>query len=184
MTNNSWGVELSPTAQMMANYSTELATLGPGHTELDAFKNVYINYMNQHNMKWWLGIDLIMDDESVLTYQTPGYNSTHYTPASGMAKSYEAEFGPAFNFIEQNAGPNFQGYMFEQAYTNGVVWLHNRTHYAIAEKAGIGWQNTNRHRGVNVLMGTNPNGTNISPLPTPLQRVGLLNELVVEIYGK
>ena len=112
MTNNRWGVLLSPTAYMIESYPTELATLGPGHTQLDTFKNVYVNYMDQHHIKWWLGIDLVMADESVLTYQTPGYNSTNYTPASGMAKSYESEFGPAFDFIEHNCSANFQGYTF------------------------------------------------------------------------
>jgi hypothetical protein len=184
MTNNSWGVVLTPTAQMIESYPRELATLGPGHTEMDTFKNVYVSYMDQHHIKWRLGIDLVIDDESVLTYQTPGYNSTHYTPASGMATSYESEFGPAFDFIEHNCSANFQGYMFEQAYSNGVVWLHNRTHYSVSEKDWSGWHNDTDSRGVNFLMGTNHNGTDISPMPTPLQRVGLLNEVVTEIYNQ
>jgi hypothetical protein len=182
MTNNSWGVELTPTAQMIESYPSELATLGPGHTEMDTFRNVYASYMDQHHIKWWLGIDLIMDDESVLTYQTPGYNSTHYTPASGMATSYEAEFGPAFDFIEHNCSANFQGYMFEQAYTNGVIWLHNRTKYAVVEKSWDCWRYTNADdRGVNTLMGTTANGSNI--LYTPLQRIGMLDGLIIEIYS-
>ena len=184
MTNNSWGVVLTPTAQMIERYPSELAALGPGHTEMDTFKNVYVNYMDQHHIKWWLGIDLIMDDESVLTYQTPGYNSTHYTPASGMATSYESEFGPAFDFIEHNCSTNFQGYMFEQAYTNGVTWLHNRTNYSVSEKDWSGWNNNTDSRGVNVLMGTNADGTDISPMPTPLQRVGMLDGLIVEIFNQ
>jgi hypothetical protein len=184
MTDNGWSMVLSPTAQMIENYPSELATLGPGHTEMDAFKNTYVSLMDKNHIKWWLGIDVMMADESVLTYQTPGYNSTHYTPASGMATSYESEFGPAFDFIEHNCSANFQGYSFEQAYTNGVVWLHNRTKYSISEKDWSGWHNDTDSRGVNVLMGTNPNGTDISPMPTPLQRVGLLNEIVIEIYNQ
>jgi hypothetical protein len=101
-----------------------------------------------------------------------------------MATSYEAEFGPAFDFIEHNCSANFQGYMFEQAYSNGVIWLHNRTHYSVSEKDWSGWHNDTDSRGVNVLMGTNPNGTDISPMPTPLQRVGLLNQVVIEIYNQ
>jgi hypothetical protein len=99
-----------------------------------------------------------------------------------MATSYESEFGPAIDFIEHNCSANFQGYTFEQAYSNGVMWLHNRTKYCVSEKNwdAWGWPNTDS-RGVNTLMGTTPNGTNI--LYTPLQRIGMLDELVIEIYS-
>ena len=179
---NGWSVDLSPTSEMMKSYPSELATLGPGHTQMDTFKKVYVDLMDKYHIKWWAEIPLTMDDESVLTYQTPGYNSTHYTPASGMAKSYESEFGPAIDFIEHNCSANFQGYTFEQAYTNGVAWLHNRTSYSVSEKDWSGWHNETDSRGVNVLMGTNANRTDISPMPTPLQRVGLLDEVVIELF--
>ena len=182
MVNNGWSMVLIPTASMMESYPTELAMLGPGHTQMDTFKKTYVDLMDKNHMKWWLGIDSIMDDESVLTYHTPGYNSTHYTPASGMVTSYESEFGPALDFIEHNCSANFQGYSFEQAYTNGVVWLHNRTSYRVSEKDWSGWHNNTDSRGVNVLMGTNANGTDISPMPTPLQRVGLLDEVDIELF--
>ena len=162
--------------------STELATLGPGHTQMDAFKNTYVALMDKYHVKWWLEISDMMSDQSKLTYQTPGYDSKYYSPTSGMAKSYESVFGPALDFIDHNCSTNFQGYSFEQAYTNGVVWLHNRTKYSVSEKDWSGWNNNKDSRGVNVLMGTNPNGTDISPMPTPLQRVGLLNEVVVELF--
>ena len=125
----------------------------------------------------------MMNDQSKLTYRTPGYDSPYYTPTSGMAKSYESTFGPALDFIEHNCSENFQGYSFKQAYTNGVSWLQNRTNYSVSEKDWSGWHNNTDSRGVNVLMGTNPNGTDISPMPTPLQRVGLLNEVVVELFN-
>jgi len=182
--NNGWGITLAPTSEMMKAYPSELATLGPGHTQMDDFKRIYVDLMDRNHIKWWLEISLIMDDQSVLTYRTPGYNSTYYNPASGMAKSYEAEFGPAFDFIEHNCSANFQGYTFEQAYTNGVVWLHNRTQYAVAEKDWSGWYNNRDHSGVNVLMGTNPDGTDITPMPTPLQRIGLLDALIIEVYDQ
>ena len=40
MASNGWSMELSPTSYMLYSYPTELATLGPGHTQLDAFKNI------------------------------------------------------------------------------------------------------------------------------------------------
>ncbi|MGZ4865046.1 MAG: hypothetical protein ACXV39_10500 [Halobacteriota archaeon] len=184
MVNNGWSMELSPTSYMLYSYPTELATLGPGHTQMDAFKNTYVALMDKYHMKWWLEISDMMNDQSKLTYQTPGYTSLNYTPTSGMAKSYESTFGPALDFIEHNCSTNFQGYSFEQAYTNGVVWLHNRTNYSVSEKDWSGWQNNKDSHGVNVLMGTNLNGTDISPMPTPLQRVGLLDEVVVELFNQ
>jgi hypothetical protein len=33
-------------------------------------------------------------------------------------------------------------------------------------------------------MGTNPDGTDIKPMPTPLQRIGLLDALIVEVYDQ
>jgi len=182
LVNNGWGMELGVTSYMLYSYPTELATLGPGHTQMDAFKNTYVSLMDKYHMKWWLEISDMMNDQSKLTYQTPGYNSSYYKPPSGMATSYESEFGPALDFIEHNCSANFQGYSFEQAYTNGVVWLHNRTKYSVSEKDWSGWNNNKDSRGVNVLMGTNANGTDISPMPTPLQRVGLLDEVVIELF--
>jgi hypothetical protein len=184
MADNGWSMELGVTSYMLYSYPTELATLGPGHTQMDAFKNTYVALMDKYHMKWWLEISDTMNDQSKLTYQTPGYDSPYYKPASGMATSYEAMFGPALDFIEHNCGTNFQGYSFEQAYTNGVAWLHNRTKYIVSEKDWSGWQNNTDSRGVNVLMGTNPNGTDISPMPTPIQRVGLLNEVVIELFNQ
>ena len=87
-------MELSPTSYMLYSYPKELATLGPGHTELDTFKNTYVALMDKYHMKWWLEISDMMNDQSKLTYQTPGYNSTYYTPTSGMAKSYESSLVP------------------------------------------------------------------------------------------
>jgi hypothetical protein len=137
--------------------------------------------MDKLGIKWWLGIDLIMVDESMLTYRTPGQDSAYYTATGGMATSYEALCGPAFDFIEHQCGTNFQGYMFEQAYSNGVQWLHDRTPYCVSEKNWDGWRYTNDdNRGVNTLLGTKPDGTDI--LYTPLQRIGMLDELVIEIY--
>ena len=181
---NGWGLELCPTAYMLYSYPKELTTLGPGHTEMDDFKNTYVALMDKYNIKWWLDISDAMNAQDLLTYQTPGYDSSFYKPASGMATSYESSFGAALDFIEHYCNKNFQGYSFEQAYTNGVIWLHNRTHYSVSEKDWNGWQNNLDSRGVNVLMGTNANGTDINPMPTPLQRVGLLNELVIEIFNQ
>jgi hypothetical protein len=182
LTENGWGMVLSPTAYMLYSYPKEVATFGAGHTQMDDFKNTYVALMDKYKIRWWLDLSDIMANESLLTYQTPGYSSVHYKPASGMATSYESAFGAALDFIEQNCSANFQGYSFEQAYTNGVIWLHNRTYYTVSEKDWSGWHNETDSRGVNVLMGTNPDGTDISPMPTPLQRVGMLNELVVEIF--
>jgi hypothetical protein len=184
MVQNGWGMELYITDYMMISYPTELATLGPGHTQMDAFKNTYVSLMDKLGMKWWLECSDMTSNQSLLTYRTPGYDSPYYKPASGMATSYESSFGPALDFIEHNCSTNFQGYTFEQAYTNGVMWLHNRTNYGVSEKDWSGWRDNNDDRGVNVLMGTNPDGTDISPMPTPLQRVGLLDELVVEIFDE
>ncbi len=126
MVQNGWDMELGPTSYMLSSYPRELATLGAGHTQMDAFKNTYVALMDKTGMKWWLEISDVMDDQSILTYQTPGYDSPYYKPASGMATSYESSFGAALDFIEHNCSTNFQGYTFEQAYTNGVMWLHNR----------------------------------------------------------
>jgi hypothetical protein len=167
---------------MLYSYPKELATLGAGHTQMDDFKNTYVALMDKYHIKWWLEISDAMDAQSLLTYQTPGYDSVHFKPASGMVRSYESSLGAAFDFIEHNCSANFQGYSFEQAYTNGVTWLHNRTKYSVSEKDWSGWHDNLDSRGVNVLMGTNADGTDISPMPTPLQRVGMLNELVVEIF--
>jgi hypothetical protein len=179
---NGWGVILVPTAYMLVSYPKELASFGAGHTQMDDFKNTYVALMDKHKIKWWLDLSDVMANESLLTYRTPGYNSVHYTPTSGMVASYESAFGPALDFVEHNCSTNFQGYSFEQAYTNGVTWLHNRTQYLVSEKDWSGWRDDIDSRGVNVLMGTNPDGTDISPMPTPLQRVGLLDELIVEIF--
>jgi hypothetical protein len=179
---NRWGVILCPTANMVSSYPKELATLGAGHTQMDDFKNTYVALMDKYNIKWWLELSDVMNAQSLLTYQTPGYDSVHYTPTSGMATSYESSFGAALDFIEHNCSTNFQGYSFEQAYTNGVTWLQNRTNYSVSEKDWSGWQNNTDSHGVNVLMGTNADGTDISPMPTPLQRVGMLDELVLEIF--
>jgi hypothetical protein len=184
MVQNGWDMELCPTSYMLSSYPRELATLGAGHTQMDAFENTYVTLMDKLGMKWWLECSDMMNDQSILTYKTPGYDSPYYKPASGMATSYESSFGPALDFIEHNCSKNFQGYTFEQAYTNGVVWLHNRTDYSVSEKDWSGWNNNKDSRGVNVLMGTNPDGTDISPMPTPLQRVGLLDEVVVELFNQ
>jgi len=184
MVQNGWDMELCPTSYMLSSYPRELATLGAGHTQMDAFKNTYVALMEKTGMKWWLEISDVMNDQSLLAYQTPGYDSPYYTPTSGMATSYESSFGAALDFVEENCRNNFQGYSFEQAYTNGVTWLQNRTDFSVSEKDWSGWKNNLDSRGVNVLMGTNANGTNISPMPTPLQRVGMLDELVVEIYDQ
>jgi hypothetical protein len=181
---NGWGVILCPTANMVSSYPEELATLGAGHTQMDDFKNTYVALMDKYNIKWWLELSDVMNAQSLLTYQTPGYDSVHYTPTSGMATSYDSSFGAALDFIEHNCSTNFQGYSFEQAYTNGVTWLQNRTNYSVSEKDWSGWHNNTDSRGVNVLMGTNADGTDISPMPTPLQRVGMLDELIVEIFDQ
>jgi hypothetical protein len=184
MVQNGWDMELDPTSYMLSSYPRELATLGAGHTQMDAFKNTYVALMDKTGMKWWLEISDVMNDQSILTYQTPGNDSLSYKPASGMATSYESSFGAALDYIEHNCSTNFQGYTFEQAYTNGVMWLHNRTNYSVSEKNWNAWINNTDGRGVNTLMGTNPNGTDITPMPTPLQRIGLLDELVVEIFDQ
>ena len=184
MIENGWGLELCPTAYMLYSYPKELATLGAGHTQMDDFKNTYVALMDKYGIKWWLELSYVMNAQSMLTYQTPGYDSVHYTPTSGKATSYESSFGAALDFIEHNCSTNFQGYTFEQSYTNGLMWLHNRTNYSVSEKNWDGWKDNKDYHGVNVLMGTNSNGTDISPMPTPLQRVGLLDELIVEIFNQ
>jgi len=39
---NGWDIELDPTSYMLSSYPRELATLGAGHTQMDAFKNTYV----------------------------------------------------------------------------------------------------------------------------------------------
>ena len=94
---------------MLYSYPKELATLGAGHTQMDDFKNTYVALMDKYNMKWWLELSDVMNAQSMLTYQTPGYDSVYYTPTSGMATSYESSFGAALDFIEHNCSTNFQG---------------------------------------------------------------------------
>jgi hypothetical protein len=183
---NGYHIVFHISAYMAKNYTKELSTRGAGNTEMDLFKKTYVDLANKLGLKWWADISDIMSSQDILTYQTPGYDSPYYTPASGIASSYEALFGPAFDFIEHNCSTGFQGYVFENAYQNGVQWLHDRTPYCVSEEdwSAFGGWFTNfpetDNRGVNLLRGTKSDGTEF--VATPLQRIGLLDELSVEIY--
>ena len=182
MIDNNWGFEFGLMEHSFLVYPTELATLGAGHTQMDEFKRVYIDGLTDlYGIPWWIENGGMMAPASA-TYQTPGTDNVHYTPGSGMISSYETAYGAAIDFLESNCGTNFQGYSFESGWTNAVKWLSQRTRYCVSEKD---WSffTGNTLNGVNELMGTNTDGTDISPMPTPLQRIGLLDELIVEIFS-
>jgi hypothetical protein len=181
---NNWGISLGITQYTMYQYPEELKTLGAGHTQMDEFKRFYMDYCEAHGIKYWLEIAEIMNDQSrAWTYRTPPTDMSWYTPPTGLATSYEARIGSAIDFMEQNAGPNFQGYTFEQCFENGLKWLRSKTKYAISQKNWDGfYNNLTDDRQHNVLMSTNPDGSDVVPMVTPLQHIGELDELIIEIY--
>ena len=192
MLNNNWGFELGITQYTMYSYPAELVTLGAGYTQMDKFKSVYMDYCEANGIKYWIELAEIMNDQNLSwTWRTPGTTQSWYTPpaqgghAIPFAASYEARIGAAIDFIEANAGPNFQGYSFESCFQNGLEWLRGKTSYAISEK---NW-NCFYHNwidaggGISMLDSTNASdGSTVTPTVTALQHISLLDELIIEIY--
>ena len=168
MQDHHWDLELGVTDWMMSQYPTELASKGAGNTQMDRFKSYYVDRLNALGIKWWIGAELIMDNQSVFNYQS-------------QPSAYEARYGQAMAFCE--ALPGFQGYIIENMYENGLLWLHPRPG-CVSQRSwdGFGGYYTNfpptDHSGVNVLRYTDASGK--EQVHTALQHIGLLDELVVE----
>lgn len=170
------------------NYKADLATYGAGKTRLDAWKNRYVSLFNANNLKWMLDMEETMYGEGYtignvtagkFQSRTPGYDSSWYAPPAGYAKSYETALGPAFDFIEQQCGPNFQGYHQEYISANALNWLYNRTNYWVEVKDYTGWRRTTSLSDEDCLTGTDANGNTITQ--TIDQRFQLVDEIAIEM---
>ena len=146
------------------NGANDLATYGAGNTRLDDWINFHVygkdrsgntNYLNwpgfeSLGMQWMIMMDWLYQywdytevSNGAVDQYTPETENAYYLASShysaGQATSYEGTYGAAFDHIEANCGTKFQGYTHEAVYSNGLVWLYNRTPYWVMVKDYGGW---------------------------------------------